>query len=95
MRPHELTGNKVEKVLDLMHITANKNSLIGDKSAINPGGIRLGTPAITTRGMKEPEMQIIANFLLKGIEISKRIQNTSGKALKDFLVAIEKDEEIK
>ena len=73
MRPHELTGNKVEKVLDLMHITANKNSLIGDKSAINPGGIRLGTPALTTRGMKEAEMDIIAGFLLKGIEISKRI----------------------
>ena len=56
-----------------MHITANKNSIVGDKSAVNPGGIRLGTPAMTTRGMKEPEMEVIATFVLKAVEISKRI----------------------
>jgi glycine hydroxymethyltransferase len=95
LRPHDLTGSKVEKVLDKMHITTNKNSLVGDKSAINPGGIRLGTPAMTTRGMKEPEMAVIAEFLVRGIQISKRIQATVGKQLKDFLPAIEADEEIK
>ena len=65
------------------------------RSALNPGGIRLGTPAMTTRGMKEPEMEIIAGFLLKGIEISKRIQAAVGKQLKDFLPALDTDEEIK
>ena len=40
---------------------------------MNPGGIRLGTPAITTRGMKEPEMEIIADFLFRGLEVAKRI----------------------
>lgn len=74
LRPHDLTGSKVEKVFDYMHITANKNSIVGDKSAVNPGGIRLGTPAMTTRGMKEPEMEVIATFVLKAVEISKRIQ---------------------
>jgi len=73
VRPHGLTGSKVEKVLDKMHITANKNSLVGDKSAVNPGGIRLGTPALTTRRMVESDMEIVAVFLIKGIEISKRI----------------------
>jgi len=56
-----------------MHITTNKNSIEGDKSAANPGGIRLGTPALTTRGMKEPEMEIVADFLVKGIEVAKKI----------------------
>ena len=79
VRPHGLTGSKVEKILDKMHITANKNSLVGDKSPVNPGGIRLGTPAITTRGMKECDMEIIAGFLVKGINIALRIQEKSGK----------------
>ncbi len=95
LRPHDLTGSKVEKVLDKMHITTNKNSLVGDKSAVNPGGIRLGTPAMTTRGMVEADMEIIGNFLIRGIQISKRIQGQVGKQLKDFLPVIETDEEIK
>jgi len=70
LRPHGLTGSKVEKVLDLMHVTTNKNSVVGDKSAVTPGGIRLGTPALTTRGMKEEEMKIVADFLVKSIKIS-------------------------
>ena len=64
-------------------------------SAVNPGGIRLGTPAMTTRGMKEADMEKVAEFLLKGIEISKRIQAKVGKQLKDFLPALDEDEEIK
>merc|ERR1712039_973781 len=52
LRPEGLTGSKVDAVLEAVHITANKNSIVGDKSAISPGGVRLGTPAMTTRGMK-------------------------------------------
>lgn len=70
LRPHGLTGSKVEKVLDMMHITTNKNSVVGDKSAVTPGGIRLGTPALTTRGMNEDDMKIVADFLVKSIKIS-------------------------
>ena len=73
VRPHELTGSKVDKVLDVMHITTNKNSVVGDRSAVNPGGIRIGTPAMTTRGMKEPEMARIVYFLIKAIAIAKRV----------------------
>lgn len=79
VRPHDLTGSKVDKVLDKVHITTNKNSLVGDKSAINPGGVRLGTPAVTTRGYKEDEMEIIADFLVRAIAIAKRIQGQVGK----------------
>lgn len=79
VRPHDLTGSKVDKVLDKVHITTNKNSLVGDKSAINPGGVRLGTPAVTTRGYKEGEMEIIADFLVRAIAIAKKIQGQVGK----------------
>jgi glycine hydroxymethyltransferase len=95
LRQHGLTGSKVEKVLDLMHITANKNSVVGDKSAVNPGGIRLGTPALTTRGMVESDMDIIAAFLVKGVAISLRIQEKAGKKLVDFIDHCTTDEEIK
>ena len=95
LRQHGLTGSKVEKVLDLMHITTNKNSIVGDKSAITPGGIRLGTPALTTRGMMETDMKTVANFLTRAVKISLRVQKKSGKKLSAFLKAIEKDEELK
>jgi len=72
-RPHGITGSKIEKILDCMHITVNKNSVVGDKSAVNPGGIRLGTGALTTRGFKEADMEVIAEYCVQSIAISKRI----------------------
>ncbi|MCB9800249.1 MAG: serine hydroxymethyltransferase [Candidatus Omnitrophica bacterium] len=56
-----LNGKEVQSILDQVKITANKNMIPFDKlSAFKASGIRLGTPAVTTRGMKEPEMQEIA-----------------------------------
>jgi len=95
LRPHGLTGSKVEKVLDMMHITTNKNSVVGDKSAVNPGGIRLGTPALTTRGMTEADMDKIADFLVRSIKVSKDIQEKSGKKLVDFIIGMDESEELK
>ena len=63
VRPHSLTGSKIEKACDLVHITLNKNTVIGDKSAITPGGARIGTPAMTTRGCQESDMRQIGEFL--------------------------------
>merc|ERR1719263_2255951 len=95
LRPHGLTGSKVEKVMDMMHMTANKNSVVGDKSAVTPGGIRLGTPALTTRGMVEADMDKVAEFCLKSIAISNRIQEKAGKKLVDFVAHLENDDELK
>lgn len=95
LRPHGLTGSKVEKILDLMHITTNKNSVVGDKSAVTPGGIRLGTPALTTRGMNEEDMAVVAGFLCRAIDISKAIQEKSGKKLVDFVAALDTNEDVK
>lgn len=55
VRDKGLTGSKLEKMCDAIHITLNKNTIIGDKSAVTPGGVRIGTPAITTRGYDEAD----------------------------------------
>lgn len=94
VRPHDLTGSKVDKVLDCMHVTTNKNSVVGDRSAVTPGGVRLGTPAMTTRGMKEAEMVKIVDFLLKSVAVAKRIQTDAGRKLAEFNPAVEADAEI-
>ena len=44
---------KIEKICDFVDISINKNAVPGDKSALTPGGIRIGTPALTSRGLKE------------------------------------------
>ncbi|MBQ9234299.1 MAG: serine hydroxymethyltransferase [Lachnospiraceae bacterium] len=60
----DMTGKEVEKLLDSVHITANKNTVPNDpKSPFVTSGIRLGTPAITTRGAKEDDMIIIADAI--------------------------------
>ena len=59
-----LTGKEVEKLLDEVHITANKNTVPNDpKSPFVTSGIRLGTPAVTTRGANEADMEIIADAI--------------------------------
>lgn len=75
VRPWGMTGSKVDKVLEEVSITANKNSLHGDVSAINPGGVRLGTPALTTRGLTEADFEKVAEFLHRGCEIAIQAQN--------------------
>ena len=64
LTPYDLTGKAVEKLLDEAHITANKNTVPNDpKSPFGTSGIRLGTPAITTRGAKEDDMIVIADAI--------------------------------
>ncbi len=64
-----LGGGEVEHLFDSIGITLNKNMIANDtRKPMDPSGIRLGTPAITTRGMKEPEMEILGNFMLQAIE---------------------------
>lgn len=74
VRGQGMNGNKVEKVLDMVSITTNKNSLPGDLSAVNPGGVRLGTPALTSRLMNEQDFARVAQFLHRGYEIAVEAQ---------------------
>lgn len=63
------SGNDIEKLLDRIGITLNKNMIPDDpRKPMDPSGIRIGTPAITTRGMKEPEMEQLVAFMYYAIE---------------------------
>jgi glycine hydroxymethyltransferase len=64
LRPKGLTGKEAEQLLDRAGITVNKNTIPGDpQSAFVTSGIRLGTPALTTRGFREPEMARVAELI--------------------------------
>jgi glycine hydroxymethyltransferase len=81
---YDLTGKVVEKLLDQAHITCNKNTIPNDpKSAFVTSGIRLGTPAVTSRGMNEEDMDKIADAISivikeqeNGIEKARAIVQT-------------------
>lgn len=95
LRPQGLTGSKIEHACDLCHITLNKNAVIGDKSALSPGGVRIGAPALTTRGFKEADFEKVGEFLDRVVKISLGIQGKVGKKLSDFKKEIKNNEEIK
>jgi glycine hydroxymethyltransferase len=66
LRNKNISGKKAEQALVLADITANKNMVpFDDKSAFVTSGIRLGVPAVTTRGMKENDMQFVVNCIDK------------------------------
>ncbi|XP_063230584.1 serine hydroxymethyltransferase isoform X1 [Bacillus rossius redtenbacheri] len=84
LRPAGLTGAKAEAVLDHVAIACNKNTVPGDKSALNPSGIRLGTPALTTRGLKEQDIHKVVDFIDRGLQLAKEATALSGPKLVDF-----------
>ncbi|KAK0572257.1 hypothetical protein LWI29_028708 [Acer saccharum] len=86
LRSLGLDGARVEKILDMASITLNKNSVPGDKSALVPGGIRIGSPAMTTRGFTEKEFIAVADFIHEGVQITLEAkQSVKGSKLQDFM----------
>ena len=63
LRPKGVDGSRVERVLELAHVAANKNTVPGDKSALVPGGLRMGAPALTSRGFTEADFEKVAEFV--------------------------------
>ena len=65
----DVTGKEAQEILDLTGITVNKNGIPFDtKGPMVTSGVRIGTPAVTTRGMKEPEMKQIAGFIAQVLQ---------------------------
>ncbi|OGM11008.1 serine hydroxymethyltransferase [Candidatus Woesebacteria bacterium RBG_16_34_12] len=97
LRPQNLSGNIVAEALEISGIVVNKNSIPNDTApAFYPSGIRLGTPAVTTRGMKEKEMKQIADWIFEVINYVKEFRlpkNTKSRSnfIKTFKQKIEKD----
>jgi len=92
LRPTGVTGAKLEKLCDECCITLNKNSVFGDRSAISPGGVRVGAPALTTRGFVEKDFVAIANLLHKACLLAIDIQGklvAPKNMLADFKTALE------
>ncbi|KAJ8613890.1 hypothetical protein CTAYLR_008672 [Chrysophaeum taylorii] len=79
----QIDGARVEAVLELASIAINKNTIPGDKSALTPGGVRMGAPALTSRGFKETDFATVAELFDRGVQIACDIKATGGK-LKDF-----------
>jgi len=85
-----IDGSRVEKVLEAVHIAANKNTVPGDVSAMVPGGIRMGTPALTSRGFVEEDFVKVAEFFDAAVKLAVKIKGQSkGTKLKDFLATIQ------
>ena len=85
LRPKKLTGKIADVLLGQAHITVNKNSIPNDpESPFVTSGIRLGTPAITTRGFKEDESRMVANYIADVLEQpddGKNIAKVKGKVM--------------
>jgi glycine hydroxymethyltransferase len=85
LRNKGISGARVEKILEYVDISVNKNTIPGDISALNPSGIRIGTPAITTRGFNEVDVKWLADMINEVVDIGIQVQNEkSPKTLKDF-----------
>jgi len=94
LNPINITGSKIEKICEYVDISINKNSVAGDKSALSPCGIRLGTAALTTRGFKEEDFIKVVEFIDSVIKIALDIQKQSGAKLTDFVKMMESNSEL-
>ena len=84
--PLGVTGKEAQERLDQVGITVNKNSIPNDsRSFIDPSGIRIGTSAITTRGMKEAQAQTVARLILKTLTTSDDQLATIRQEVKDLV----------
>ncbi|XP_031124462.1 serine hydroxymethyltransferase 7-like [Ipomoea triloba] len=89
-----LTGKNFEMICELCHITLNKVMIFDDNGTITPGGVRIGTSAMTTRGCLEPDFETIADILLKAAQIASSVQREHGKLSKTFSKGIENNKDV-
>lgn len=92
----QVSSSKLEKLLERVEISVNKNAVPGDSSALNPNGMRLGTPAMTTRGLKEVDMIVIASFLHRSVQLVQSIHSIVDSQLstKEFVAILDQMEDV-
>jgi glycine hydroxymethyltransferase len=77
LKPQGVDGARVERVLELVGVASNKNTVPGDKSALKPGGLRMGTPAMTTRGFQPEDFVRVADVVNRAVTITQRLTKTA------------------
>ncbi|KAG7860311.1 hypothetical protein KL939_001797 [Ogataea angusta] len=91
LRDKGIDGARIESVCEQINIALNKNSIPGDKSALVPGGVRIGAPAMTSRGLSEEDFVKIVGYIDRAIKIAKNVQSSlpiEANKLKDFKAKI-------
>ena len=91
LRSKKIDGARVEAVLERANIAANKNTVPGDKSALFPSGLRVGTPAMTTRGFGPEEFAKVAEYFQRAVEIAISLkEKEEGAVAKELLASFKK-----
>ena len=73
LKDKNIDGARVERVLELVGVASNKNTVPGDKSALKPGGLRMGTPAMTTRGFQPEDFKRVADIVHQAVGITQKV----------------------
>ena len=97
LREKGVDGARVEYICEKINIALNKNSIPGDKSALVPGGVRIGAPAMTTRGMGEEDFHRIVQYINKAVEFAQQVQQSLPKdacRLKDFKAKVDEGSDV-
>lgn len=94
LRNFGLNGKNFEKVCELCHITLNKVTIFDDNGNITPGGVRIGTPAMTSRGCLESDFDTMAEFLLRAVQIASSIQREQRKLTQKCFKGLENNKDI-
>merc|ERR1712125_175312 len=85
LRSKNVSGGKGETICEFVNLVLNKNTIPTDKSAMNPNGLRVGTPAMTSRGFLEEDFVKVGEFLARAMDVAKEVQEVAGsKKLADF-----------
>lgn len=79
LKDRGVDGARVERVLELVGVASNKNTVPGDKSAMKPGGIRIGTPAMTTRGFQTEDFKRVADVVHRAVGITQKLDKDARK----------------
>lgn len=82
LKPKGIDGARVERVLELCGVASNKNTVPGDVSALKPGGLRLGTPAMTTRGFGAADFERVADVVHRAVGITLDVDKQAKEAAK-------------